>query len=63
MPTVLYVKGWRLYFYSNEGREPMHVHAMKAESERKYWLNPELFDVRPEFEWNCSRDYGGKSAR
>jgi hypothetical protein len=36
---------------------------MKAESECKYWLNPELFDVRPEFEWNCSRDYGGKSAR
>jgi hypothetical protein len=32
----------------------MHVHAVKAESECKYWLNPELFDVSPEFEWNCS---------
>ncbi len=30
MPTVLYVQGWRLYFYSNEGNEPMHVHAVKG---------------------------------
>lgn len=25
MPTILYVQGWRFYFYSNEGTEPMHV--------------------------------------
>jgi len=24
MPTVLYVRGWRLFFYANEGTEPIH---------------------------------------
>jgi hypothetical protein len=26
VPTILLVQGWRLYFYSNEGSEPM-LHA------------------------------------
>jgi hypothetical protein len=30
MPTILYVQGWRFYFYSNESNEPMHVHAVKG---------------------------------
>jgi hypothetical protein len=54
MPTVLYVQGWRLYFYSNEGNEPMHVHAVKGDAECKYWLNPDGFDITEEFEWNCT---------
>ena len=33
MPTVLMVRGWRVFFYSNEGREPLHVHAQKGEAE------------------------------
>jgi hypothetical protein len=48
------VHGWRLYFYSNEGNEPMHVHAVKVDAECKYWLNPEGFDIAEEFEWNCT---------
>jgi hypothetical protein len=51
-PTVLFVKGWRVYFYSNEGNEPMHVHAVKGEAECKYWLHPDRFDVIEEFEYH-----------
>ena len=28
-PTILYVQGWRFCLYSNEGAEPMHVHAVR----------------------------------
>ncbi len=30
MPTILMVRGWRVFFYSEEGNEPVHVHAKKA---------------------------------
>ena len=33
MPTILFVQGWRFHFYSNEGNEPMHVHAVKGDAE------------------------------
>ena len=45
MPTILYVQGWRFFFYSNEGSEPMHVHAVKGEAECKYWMHPDRFDI------------------
>jgi hypothetical protein len=35
MPTVLCVKGWRLFFYSNEGNEPIHIHGQKGDKECK----------------------------
>lgn len=31
MPTALNVEGFRFFFYSNEGSEPMHIH---------FWLEP-----------------------
>ncbi len=46
MPTILWVQGWRLFFYRNEGNEPMHIHARKAEAECKYWLNPDLYEIQ-----------------
>jgi hypothetical protein len=54
MPTVLYVQGWRFHFYSNEGREPMHVHAIKGDAECKYWLFPDEFNIEEEFEFNLT---------
>ena len=45
MPTILEILGWRLFFYSNEGREPIHVHARKAEMECKYWIVIDSFDI------------------
>jgi hypothetical protein len=34
MPTVLYIMGWRFFFYADEGNEPIHIHCKKAEKER-----------------------------
>lgn len=44
MPTIFRYDGFRFFFYSNEGdpREPMHVHVMKAGTEAKFWLRPEV---------------------
>lgn len=55
MPTVLYLKGWRFHFYSNEGSEPIHIHAHKGESECKYWLDVDLYDIREAYSHNLSR--------
>jgi hypothetical protein len=51
MPTILSVQGWRFGFYSNEGNEPMHVHAEKGDAECKYWLHPDALDIDEEFEY------------
>ena len=44
--------GWRIFFYSNEGNEPIHVHAQKAEMECKYWLISETFEIVEEYNFN-----------
>lgn len=38
MPTVLRVGRFRFHFYSNEGREPPHIHVRASEGECKFWL-------------------------
>ncbi len=40
MPTVLRVKGYRFFFFSLEGHEPLHIHVEAAERFAKFWLNP-----------------------
>jgi hypothetical protein len=40
MPTVLRIKGYRFFFFSNEGDEPIHIHIEKAENYAKFWLDP-----------------------
>jgi hypothetical protein len=40
MPTILIIKGYRLFFFSNEGSEPVHIHIEKAECYAKFWLDP-----------------------
>jgi len=40
VPTVLRIKGYRFFFFSNEGNEPIHIHVEKAESYAKFWLDP-----------------------
>jgi hypothetical protein len=40
MPTVLRWRGYRFYFFSNEGNEPAHIHIDKAGNTVKYWLQP-----------------------
>ncbi len=59
MPTVLFILGWRFYFFSNEINEPIHIHCKKAEKEIKYWLDLENFDVEESYSYNM----GGKDKR
>lgn len=40
MPTVLRVKGYRFFFFSNEMNEPTHIHVEFAEKYAKFWLEP-----------------------
>lgn len=38
MPTILRVAGYRFFFFSNERREPAHIHVEQAERFAKFWL-------------------------
>ena len=41
MPTIKGVPGpYRLFFYSFDCNEPMHVHVERDRSTCKYWLDP-----------------------
>lgn len=45
MPVIFRYKGFRFFFYSNEGnpREPVHVHVRSGDgSEAKFWLKPQV---------------------
>ncbi len=52
MPTILFVMGWRFFFYSNEGNEPIHIHCRKGGREAKYWLDKENFAVEEAYCYN-----------
>lgn len=52
MPTVLYKDGWRLFFYSNEGNEPIHIHAQTGDIECKYWLIESTLEIICDFSYN-----------
>ena len=40
MPSVLVVEGFRFFFYSNENKEPPHIHIEKGDATAKFWLEP-----------------------
>jgi hypothetical protein len=42
MPTVIIVRGFRFYFFSNENNEPVHIHVEKGNASAKWWMNPIL---------------------
>jgi hypothetical protein len=44
MPEVSRDRGFRFFFYSNEGdpREPVHVHIERDRCEAKFSLRPEI---------------------
>lgn len=44
MPVVLRYKGYRFFFYSNEGtpREPVHIHVRLGTASAKFWLAPSV---------------------
>ena len=40
MPTVLRIGPYRMYFYSHEPNEPLHVHIDRNDLSAKFWLRP-----------------------
>jgi len=54
MPTELYIFGWRFFFYSNEGSEPIHIHAEKGDMECKYWLLVDELEIKEAFSYNLT---------
>ena len=54
MPTVLYIRGWRFFFYSDEGNEPIHIHVQKGDSECKYRLDIDLYEIREAYSYQMS---------
>jgi hypothetical protein len=40
MPTVLRIRKFRFFFYSNEGNEPKHIHVETDDNYAKFWLEP-----------------------
>lgn len=54
MPTVLFIFGWRLFFYSNEGSEPVHIHASKGDMECKFWLLVDEVELKEAFAFNMT---------
>lgn len=44
MPIVFRYRGFKFFFYSNEGtpREPIHIHIERDDVEAKIWLIPEI---------------------
>ncbi len=42
MPTAVVIDGFRFFFFSNEGGEPVHIHVKRGDGEAKYWLEPQL---------------------
>jgi len=40
MPVVFRIRGYRFFFFSNEGNEPKHIHVEKADGSAKLWLIP-----------------------
>ena len=39
-PTVLRSGPYRVFFFSNEGEEPAHVHVQREKMLAKFWLQP-----------------------
>jgi len=54
MPTILRESGWRLFFYSNEGEEPVHVHARKGDMECKFRIIKEAYDIQEDWSNNLT---------
>ena len=57
MPTILLQSGWRIFFYSNEGDEPIHVHCKSGGIECKFWIDVENFDIRESYSYDLSPRY------
>lgn len=43
MPKIFDLIGYQIFFFSNEGNEPCHIHVGKSRSNSsKFWIVPEV---------------------
>ena len=40
MPTVQRIDGFRFFFFSNDEKEPVHIHVESDGNYAKFWLEP-----------------------
>ena len=40
MPTIIRINGFRLFFVSFDGSEPIHVHVRREDLNAKVWVDP-----------------------
>jgi hypothetical protein len=40
VPTILFEEGFRIFFYSADGRERPHVHIEYGSKVAKFWIKP-----------------------
>ena len=40
MPTIHQVGPYRLFFYSSDHNEPLHIHVERENKKAKFWLGP-----------------------
>ncbi len=52
MPTILFIYGWKLYFYSNESKEPIHIHVQKGDAQAKFWIIIDEIEITEAFSYN-----------
>ncbi len=43
-----------MFFYSNEGNEPIHIHAEKADIECKFWILEEI-EIKEAYAYNLNQ--------
>ena len=44
MPTILRIKKYRFFFFSNEGNEFPHIHIESGENYAKFWLEDVILE-------------------
>ena len=49
MPTIFSIKGWRIFFFANEGNEPIHIHGEKGSANCKFWILIDEYDIKPAY--------------
>ena len=49
MPTIARIGPYRVFFFSNEGDEPPHVHIQHERKLAKFWLEPPALESSSEF--------------
>ncbi|MBK9108523.1 MAG: DUF4160 domain-containing protein [Saprospiraceae bacterium] len=48
---------WRLFFFTNEGNEPVPIHAEKGEMECKFWIKVDEFEIEKSIGYHMNPNF------